>query len=158
MNHGLWRFSSCKETCMLYLFVLWRLHCAYNNSRFGRTLYNTLLTHLYVTHCLSFFFVDNCIVLLRFMVSGHLFDSFKLVLHDRIISLRVEVWAHKTYLTCHFLLKSQCQARKVGNLECALRTSILPVSKIVQLDFVTLPTVVCFFLFFILLLLVYKTE
>ena len=35
-----------------------------------------------------------------------------------IIFLRGEVWAHKTSLTCHFLLKCLYQARKVNSYVC----------------------------------------
>jgi len=57
-------------------------------------------------------------------------------LHNRIISLRGQVSAHKTSLTHHFLLKCLYQTRKVGDhVFVVLRISILPLSTILILCF-----------------------
>ena len=69
-------------------------------------------------------------------------------MHDRIISIRGEVWAHKTGLTLLLLievpvLSQESERPFIG----VLGVSILPVSTIFQLDFGTVPTV-WYFLFF----------
>ena len=63
-------------------------------------------------------------------------------LHDCIISLRGEVWAHKTRLTLHFIVKRLNQARKVtSHVFVCLGVSMLPLSTISIVDFGTVPTV-----------------
>ena len=63
-------------------------------------------------------------------------------LHDCIISLRGEVWAHKTRLTLHFIVKRLNQARKVtSHVFVCLGVSMLPLSTISIVDFGIVPTV-----------------
>jgi len=69
----------------------------------------------------------------------------------RNISLRGKVWAHKTSLTCHFLLKCLYQTRKWAVMYLCVRgIDVDSVTTILIFDFGTVPTVWSF-LFFILL-------
>ena len=65
-------------------------------------------------------------------------------LHDRIISLKGQVSAHKTSLTRHFSLKCLYQTRKVSGHVFVLRVSILPLSTILILCFGIVPQVFVF--------------
>ena len=75
-------------------------------------------------------------------------------LHDRIISLRGEiwtgeVWAHKTNLTPpHFIEVSVLQESQRSYI-CVLRLSVLVLSTILIFDFGIVP-IVWYFLFFVL--------
>ena len=70
-------------------------------------------------------------------------------LYDRIISLRREIWVHKTSLAPPLLMKCMYQTRKVsGHVFCESNVSIFPLSKIFLLDFETVLIVWYFLLFF----------
>jgi hypothetical protein len=61
--------------------------------------------------------------------------------HDRTISLRVDIWAHKTSLTPPIFF---CYLPREGNERlciCVLGVSILPLATIFLLDFGTFPAV-----------------
>ena len=62
-------------------------------------------------------------------------------LHDCIISLRGEVWANKTSLTCHFFFIDVRVSMQESERSCVSGVSILFLSTIFQLGFGTVPPV-----------------
>jgi hypothetical protein len=70
--------------------------------------------------------------------------------HDYIISLRQEVWAHKTSLTLPLFIEVPVLIQEPEqSCNCVLRVSIWPLSTILIFDFRINPTLLYFFYFFL---------